>query len=663
MTRALIIALAFLVSCSGTGSPPDGGDLGGPTAADALDTLTEDGVALDAGGDDAASETRAPDTSAPDTSSGCPTTFAYAPTTGALPGPFPDDLLTEVAPESPSGLRVAVSETWGPWLESLPPNLAAVYTQLDGLDGFGTTAEILLPFDGRLGTVPDAAVQVLALDGEPAEPVPVDIELLDEGRLLALRPRLPLRPLTRYGVVVTNAVRDVTGGCVAPGSDLASLLDGSAADESLARLIPGYQGVLERAELAPEDLSAALVFTTQSVTSSAVAVADDIRTRTFGWETPPTCTDRNDFRHCEGTFEAHDYRAGAGEIDVHPTATYEVPVSLWLPLDAPPPWPVVVFGHGAGETRTNGGYLARHIAPLGLAVVAVDAVGFGDHPTSDVDDTIENISTLMGLDLDAGTLDAHVLRANLRQTAFDKLQLLRLVATAPDLDGDDIAELDPTRLGYAGFSLGGVTAGEVLAGADLDIVVLSVTGARLSSIIDSGIWRIMVLPQIVPATFPAVEVRRFLSAVQTVADSADSANFAPYVLGDRLPGAGATPPHVLFDMALGDTYMPNAGSLYYARALGVPQLAPVLLEVGGVPVLEGPVVQGNLGDGSLTAALFQFDRVTAAPGEAPAPAGHDSTPVSLEGVLQVTHFFETWLDGGVPEIIDPYDALDTPPLP
>jgi len=68
---------------------------------------------------------------------------------------------------------------------------------------------------------------------------------------------------------------------------------------------------------------------------------------------------------------------------------------------------------------------------------------------------------------------------------------------------------------------------------------------------------------------------------------------------------------------------------------------------------------GNEEDGTVTAAYFQFDRVGVTN---PRPATHAGVPFSEEGRLQATHFFDTWLDGGAPEIIDPYEVLGTPEL-
>ena len=61
-----------------------------------------------------------------------------------------------------------------------------------------------------------------------------------------------------------------------------------------------------------------------------------------------------------------------------------------------------------------------------------------------------------------------------------------------------------------------------------------------------------------------------------------------------------------------------------------------------------------------TVGVFQYDRVTS--GMDVVPSDHDNTPYSPEATLQVIEFFESWRDEGVSRIIDPYEALNTPPL-
>jgi len=72
-------------------------------------------------------------------------------------------------------------------------------------------------------------------------------------------------------------------------------------------------------------------------------------------------------------------------------------------------------------------------------------------------------------------------------------------------------------------------------------------------------------------------------------------------------------------------------------------------------------IQGNLN--GRTAALFQFDRITKKPGQAPHKADHSSTPKSQEAMTQDLAFISAWLQSGVAQVVDPYEVLGTPKLP
>ena len=60
--------------------------------------------------------------------------------------------------------------------------------------------------------------------------------------------------------------------------------------------------------------------------------------------------------------------------------------------------------------------------------------------------------------------------------------------------------------------------------------------------------------------------------------------------------------------------------------------------------------------------IFQFDRVSTGPGRTPIVATHNNVFSGIEALAQVEHFLVTWLAGRAPEISDPYDDNDTPPL-
>ena len=174
-----------------------------------------------------------------------------------------------------------------------------------------------------------------------------------------------------------------------------------------------------------------------------------------------------------------------------------------------------------------------------------------------------------------------------------------------DVDGDGAPDIDVDRIAYLGASLGGIMGAELLAlSPHVRAAVLTVAGGRLASILQDGNQFSIVLDFVVPVT-----------------------------------------------------------TLVLARALGTPHLPPVLRDAGLLPKEAELPMSGNLEEGSLTAGLFQFDRVTLRPGGRPEAAQHNNTVSSMEMGNQAFRFLESWIEDDVPEVIDPYELLGTRPLP
>lgn len=662
----------------GDGLAAGGGDAsasfdgGGDDAPGSLDGGNDGGGELpDAGGDggaDAADDTGG--IIAPLGWCEGETAFAYAPTAGLAVETFPDDYYTTPDPSTVTGLRVRFDADLAPWLSTVPGGYDKVFVQLEELDGFGTTAGVLLRFTGPIHDVPSGeasldsdAIQLVDLSGDAAVRIPFEVQTADEDSSLMLWPMVPLVPGHRHGVILTRDLPAADGGCIAPSPTLRKLLGGTATDPRLVRLLPRYEELLAKTGVAPGDVSAATVFTAQSIVETSVAAAADIAARGYEWAQAPVCTDVGGWRECDGTFVAWDYRDAAGVVqDGSPQASYELAVRLWLPLEAPAPWPVVVFGHGLGSDRGQAKALAEVAAPMGIATVAIDAVAHGVHPGAPPNpSTAVAVAAFFGISLETLELDGLVLRDNWRQSTYDKLQLVRLLTDAPDLDDDGAPELDPDHLSYLGVSLGGIMGAELLAlSPALGAGILSVPGGRVTSIMSDSETFAPILFGLTPPGATKSDVLRFFPVLQTLIERGDASNYAPYVLSKRLQGAGPAP-QLLLNMAVGDATVPNVCTRSLARALGVPVAPPVLQTVGVVETAPTPPFSGNLSQ-ELTAGLFQYDRVTKSPGADPVVAEHDNVAKSQEGLLQETHFLQSWLDTGVGEIIDPYEVLGTAPL-
>ena len=658
LTHTLLASSLALTACDAEPRPAATADTTGDTAADVAP--------------DAADGASSPDTAAPALAF-CEgqTAFLYDPVAGLDLTAFPDDFWTREA-DSLTGLRVDVDEHT-PWLPAQPAFLQPIFAQLAFLDGFGTSAGVLLRFSAPLADVPSGeaaslatdAIALFAIDGERAERVPFEAQLLDGATTLVLWPMRPLAPKAHHAAIVTTAMRAADGGCIAPSPQLRALLDPATPPATLdpraARLAPRLATAIAAAGLAPDEVSAAVVFTTQAVHDASLDAAADIATRSYTWSTPPTCSTLSSYRRCEGAFKALDYRhEGYLGEPVTPTS-YTLPVHIWLPKTGDGPFPVILYGHGLSGDATQAQFVARGVAPLGFAVVAISTLRHGDHPTARPDVANAFFLDLLGIDMNAFTIDTMVFRENLRQAAFDKLQLLELLAAHPDVDGADGPDLDLDRAAYFGISLGGIMGANLLALGDrLDAAVLGLAGGRLISVITDGADFSQMKQILVGLIGDEAAIDRLAPVAQALIDAGDPVNYAPHVLRDRFLGA---PPHLLQNLAMDDTVVPNTTSRALARAFGLTHVPPVALPIDLVPAEATVPVRGNREGGALTAGLFQFDRVTPREGAPPEAATHMNVFDSLEGPGQAFHFLETWASTGIPEISNPYRDFGTPALP
>jgi hypothetical protein len=229
--------------------------------------------------------------------------------------------------------------------------------------------------------------------------------------------------------------------------------------------------------------------------------------------------------------------------------------------------------------------------------------------------------------------------------------LLKLLLAHPDIDGDGTDDIDTQRVGYWGISLGGLLGpGLVALSEDVQLAILSVGGGKLTNFVRDSTEVEEVIGLLAALLGGEDEFRAMLTVAQTMVDGGDPAMWGAHVMRDRLVGA---PPHMLLPLAMFDGVVPPSTGRALARAMALPQMAPLVEEVPPLETVSGPLTR-NMDDKS--AAYFQFDRV----GDPAQPATHN-LPGSTEAMVQARHFLETWL-AGEPEIIDPYAVTGTPPL-
>ena len=655
LTRWLVLSAACLgMACDESGRSAEG-------EQDAAARV--DAVAADARVDAAP----APDTRPPEVA--CTARFVYDPLVDPERGAMPDDVWTVEDATTETGLRIDTSAA--PWRASTPPALKPLFEDLDTLDGWGVSAGIVLRFDapvaavkGGEATATEGPIQLWAMPtGEAATRVPFEVQTLDDGATLVLWPMRPLPEATRAGVVVKRALSGADGGCIEPSPTLRMVWSGEASAPALSRLTARHADLFDVAGVSVGDVAGSLVFTTQSATRVSVEVAAAIRLAgpdVAASAPAASCTPQANAVRCEGTLTLTNFRDDNGRIaDAASDLRYEVPYSLSLPLERVGPAPLLVAGHGLAGGRDIAGDLASALAPDGFAVLALDAVGHGEHPTRAQADTALAVLTFLGLDVTTQTVHGLWLRDNLRQSNFDRLQALEVLRARPDVDGDGTPDVDTDRLAYWGISLGGIMGSELIAlDGGFDAAVLTVAGARLMPLITEASSFATFRPIIGNLVGGEAELDRSLPLVQALVDGGDPVAFAGHVLGAPLPGARGRVPHLLQQMVINDETVSNGTNRSLARALGVPLVPPVVQDVGLVLVEDSAPVVGNI-EGGRTAGLFQFDRMRTSRNGRPVPASHNNA-LGLEGFGQVYRFLSGWVSGETPEIIDPYATFMTP---
>lgn len=628
------------------------------------------GASADGGADqsDAGSDAAVADTGPPPPPEFCEGTVAHLhEPLGPKLLTFPDDAYTVEDPASPTGLRLKVDESVAPWVldisELIRPNLLS----MGRLSGFGTGAGVVLRFDGPVSPLPSGAMTATSdaamwwdLGTTPATRVPFTAQLQADGQTTIAYPLRPMRPGTRHAFVVTRQHPTAEGGCIAPAPVTRGLLTGVAADVRLERLLPRYAELLERTGLAADDISAAVVFTTHDDTQVFDGVVEDIAGRTYAWDEAPQCAEEGGYNVCETAFVALDYRNDR-IIDGMATPTeWTIPVTLWLPSGGTGPAPVLMVGHGINANRYHASAVAKHMDGLGFAIVAADALHHGEHPTALGGDPGDDAIRFLGVDLEAFTIDLFATRGNFNQTVIDRLQLAKLLAGAPDVDGDGDPDLNPERVGYFGISLGGLLGPGLMALTDdIEAGILTVAGGGLLNFALDSVQFSTFKPFVISLIGSEEEFDRLLAVIQSAVDAADPSTWARRVLMNRRPGVERVP-SLLFNVALPDDTVPPSTGRDLARALEIPHVPPVVETVELLVVSESAPVEGNIADGEATAGFFQLDRVGA---ENVKPASHDGVPFSPEAVLQARRFLSTWLETSVGTIVDPYAELSTPPLP
>lgn len=567
---------------------------------------------------------------------------------------FPDDAWTVADSSSPTGLRVNLPQSV---LDAVPEAMAGMVAPVNERSGAGRLGAILMEFDGQLGEIPQSAEQsledagLMLVDLETGERQAYQAHLWNGATVLEVQPLAPLAPGHRHAVVLTRDHSSATGRCIVPDAELSALLEGEGTEPGTAT----YSTLPEELGLEPWEISAATVFTTQDSLAGLAEIGAQAAARTLDWEEAPTCEPYESGRLCRGSFRADDHRIAGGLLSPDIQGTHLLQVNVYLP-DRGDPAPFFLYGHGLGSSRSGGGWAFRRTADLGFAVLSVDALEHGDHPTA-ADASDSDATAFLGITLSPLGMDGQALLHNFLQTNLERLQAVALLMAHPDVDGDGIDDLDTGRFAYVGVSLGGLLGAGFMAQSDqVQAAAIPLAGGHLATFAQENEFMAILTSGVQNELATDADYRRVLSMAQTALDPADPAVWAAHVRSERLDSS--TPPHLLMPVSTWDTVVPVTAGEYMARGLDLPLLQPQVHPVSGLRT--GPSAPVSANEDGLTAGLFQFDRATD-DGEV-IPSSHGELIGLEEGQLQLRHYLQTWEQTGVPEVLDPYAELGTPAL-
>ena len=583
-------------------------------------------------------------------------------------GPYPSDALTTLDSTQKNGMHINLPM---PDCSAAPSNCQDVQL-INQLDGFQTAPRITVNFSGPIDVNSiHHAIYYVALDNLTQEESGIDFT----GQMLYVtqmiydpttntlygKPDGNLDQHRRYAIVVTDAIRDPSGNpvgadpgytaCVQTGTDVG--LKTVYCDE-LTQVVSGLT-----AQFAPANIVSASVFTTMNVTTwmegawaqlphvvpppapvqplaliqfpniaslvlhEQVAVSpaqfvdvalpitnpliQGIGAIGFGSFASPNFLNSQQVIPWTPTGQAVALPGSINEIYFH----------LFLPSAPAPPagYPVVIFGHGFGDSQWGGPTaVAPTLAQAGFATIAINAVGHGFGPQSQVviTDNSGNVTTFTAggrsVDLNGdgqigpyeGCLAANpaqvALRDCLRQTALDLGELVRTIKAGIDFDGDGQADLDASKIYYVGESLGSMygtifsaMAPEVRAsvlnvggGTVEDIVrwsesyhslAAAILAASMPPLLNEGTdfndnYVFPYQPVLVNEVPGAIQIQNAFEIYEWFEAAGDPVYYAPHLADSMLPGVPFK--RILFQFARNDLTMPNMATTRLIKAANHP---------------------------------------------------------------------------------------------
>ncbi len=528
--------------------------------------------------------------------------------------PFPSNVFTIPDSSTPTGRRVAISDTTLPVsFQGYQPS-GAPWSKSDG---FSAGMSLLAYFAGATMTgMPtpetieaslDANCPTVILDAETGERMPHWVEIdwstqAEDQRSFIIRPAVRLSDARRY-IVAIRGVVDGAGSPVAVSPAFAALRDGSDLDDpSVSARRELYADIFDKlaaAGVAKDDLQLAWDFTTASQENNTgwmlhmrdqalAAVGDDGPAYTIT-DVDPAYDPEIAFK-IEGTMKVPLYLdqpdPGAHLIfgdDGLPKSTsdYDVPFELLIPQSAlTTPAKLLQYGHGllGSRTQIESGHFLTFMNTYNYAMFAVNLDGIA-----------EDDETWIGGRVGLGEADKLTsMFERMHQGVLNNLMAMRMVSRGMVKDATYGAYLNGDERYYFGISQGGIFGGVYMAlSTDVERGALEVMGQPYSLLLYRSVDFEPFFAFLRFALPDARDQQIFLNVTQMAWDRVEPNGYSQHIIKDNLPG---TPPHnVLMRAALGDHQVTTWGAHIMARAVGATHMDTGLREIWNLPSQKGPI--------------------------------------------------------------------------
>lgn len=538
--------------------------------------------------------------------------------------PFPSSVFLRADGSTPTGFRLAYER------EAMPANKDGVRvdpTEWNTLDGFSPGPLIVAFFPQGVDLVASDVAPVtdlarslesdsptVLLDAETGERVvhfaELDAQASGPGaQTFLIRPAVRLNDGRRYIVAIRGLV-DRAGDPVEPERPFVILRDGlttpvRAINERRPELedifsILALDGVDRESLILAWDFVTA---STQSLTRRALALRDrglqanGPGAPAFTIDSVEENVNEDTLRRVRGRFIVPLFMTSATpparlNLDALglPTqsASATAPFIVNIPRStvdggvAHPARPIV-YGHGllGSGDEINSGHLQDFDNQYNFIAGATDWIGMSG----------EDLPSILAFTSDVSGFP--ILPDRLQQAMLNFILLGRLMI-APDgfasdpafqLDGEPL--IDTQQLYFYGISQGGIAGGVYMALATDSVRgVLGVGAANYSILLQRSVDFSTFQAAAEQNYTDELDFQLLLGLIQQLWDRADPQAYLPYIVENPLPGTPAK--KVLMQIGINDSQVSNLGSAYQARSMGIPNLAPSVLPLFGVPEMTAP---------------------------------------------------------------------------